>query len=70
VIDTTNLDSRYPTNVVRAKDLLGMRMPIWYDALQAEVCASAQGNTWAPVGTAAEPSASPARHRRPGSAGH
>ena len=34
-IDTTNLESRYPTNVVRAKDLLRMRMPIWYDALQA-----------------------------------
>jgi predicted amidohydrolase len=34
VMDTTNLDTRYTTNVVRAKDLLGMRMPIWYDALQ------------------------------------
>lgn len=34
-IDTTELDLPYPTNVVRAKDLLGMRMPIWYDALQA-----------------------------------
>lgn len=32
-IDTTNLDSSYPTNVVRAKDLLQMRLPIWYDAL-------------------------------------
>lgn len=33
-IDTTNLDSHYPTNVVRTKDLLQMRLPIWYDALQ------------------------------------
>jgi predicted amidohydrolase len=34
-IDTTDLDSRYATNPVRAKDLLRMRMPIWYDPLQA-----------------------------------
>jgi predicted amidohydrolase len=35
-IDTTNLPgSRYPTNPVRAKDLVRMRMPIWYDPLQA-----------------------------------
>ena len=33
-VDTTNLETRYVTNVVRAKDLLGMRMPIWYDDLQ------------------------------------
>ncbi len=33
-IDTTNLDTPYATNPVRAKDLLGMRMPIWYDPLQ------------------------------------
>jgi len=36
VVDTTNLpDTRYVTNIVRAKDLLRMRMPIWYDPLQA-----------------------------------
>ncbi len=35
-VDTTNLPgTRYVTNTVRAKDLLRMRMPIWYDALQA-----------------------------------
>jgi hypothetical protein len=34
-MDTTNLDSTYVTNYARAKDLLGMRMPIWYDVLQA-----------------------------------
>lgn len=35
-IDTTNLaGSRYATNPVRAKDLVRMRMPIWYDPLQA-----------------------------------
>jgi len=35
-IDTTNLPgSRYPTNPARAKDLVRMRMPIWYDPLQA-----------------------------------
>ncbi len=34
-LDTTNLDSRYNTNYARAKDLLGMRAPIWYDVLQA-----------------------------------
>jgi predicted amidohydrolase len=33
-MDTTNLDSRYVTNYSRAKDLLGMRMPLWYDVLQ------------------------------------
>ncbi len=35
IIDTTNLDTRYVTNPVRAKDLVRMRMPIWYDPLQA-----------------------------------
>jgi predicted amidohydrolase len=35
VVDTTNLPgTRYVTNTVRAKDLLRMRMPIWYDPLQ------------------------------------
>ncbi|HET7093423.1 MAG TPA: nitrilase-related carbon-nitrogen hydrolase, partial [Thermomicrobiales bacterium] len=34
-IDTTNLDARSTTNPVRAKDLVRMRMPIWYDPLQA-----------------------------------
>jgi predicted amidohydrolase len=34
-MDTTNLDTRYVTNYARAKDLLGMRVPIWYDRLQA-----------------------------------
>lgn len=33
-IDTTNLDTRYKTNPIRAKDILAMRMPIWYDTLQ------------------------------------
>lgn len=33
-IDTTNApDSVYPTNVVRRKDLISMRQPLWYDAL-------------------------------------
>jgi predicted amidohydrolase len=34
-IDTTNLETHYATNIVRAKDYLGWRMPIWYDPLQA-----------------------------------
>jgi len=34
-MDTTNLNTSYTTSAVRAKDLVGMRMPIWYDALQA-----------------------------------
>lgn len=33
-LDTTNLDTRYKTNPIRAKDIIAMRMPIWYDALQ------------------------------------
>jgi predicted amidohydrolase len=33
-MDTTNLDTPYVTNYARAKDLLGMRIPIWYDLLQ------------------------------------
>jgi predicted amidohydrolase len=36
-IDTTNLETRYATNVVRAKDYLAFRMPIWYDPLQEPV---------------------------------
>ena len=32
-IDTTNLDSRYPTNVVRRKDLMVMRLPLQYQQL-------------------------------------
>jgi hypothetical protein len=36
-LDTTNLDTRYVTNYVRAKDLLGLRAPIWYDILQAPI---------------------------------
>lgn len=32
-VDTTNLDSRYPTNVVRRKDLVLMRQPHHYQAL-------------------------------------
>jgi predicted amidohydrolase len=32
-IDTTNLATRYQTNIVRAKDYLAFRMPIWYDPL-------------------------------------
>ena len=30
------------TAVVRGKELLGMRMPIWYDALQAPVSCAAR----------------------------
>jgi hypothetical protein len=33
VVDTTNLDTVYPTNVVRRKDLVAMRMPHCYRAL-------------------------------------
>lgn len=33
LIDTTNLDSVYPTNVVRRKDLVSMRMPHSYRGL-------------------------------------
>ena len=33
-IDTTNLDTRYKTTQIRAKDVLAMRVPNWYDALQ------------------------------------
>jgi len=32
-IDTTNLDSRYPTNVVRRKDMMVMRLPHHYQKL-------------------------------------
>jgi hypothetical protein len=32
-VDTTNLDTVYPTNVVRRKDLVAMRMPHGYRAL-------------------------------------
>ncbi|MCC6703659.1 MAG: hypothetical protein IT334_02210 [Thermomicrobiales bacterium] len=32
-IDTASPDPRYPTNLVRLKTTLGMRQPIWYDAL-------------------------------------
>jgi predicted amidohydrolase len=34
-VDTTGFPTRYQTNIVRAKDYLGWRMPIWYDPLQA-----------------------------------
>ena len=30
LVDTTNLDTNYPTNVVRRKDLVSMRMPHSY----------------------------------------
>ncbi|SNT46947.1 nitrilase-related carbon-nitrogen hydrolase [Rhodococcoides kyotonense] len=33
VVDTTNLDSPYPTNVVRRKDLVSMRLPHHYPSL-------------------------------------
>ena len=33
-VDTGNSpDSVYPTNVVRRKDLVSMRQPLWYDPL-------------------------------------
>ncbi|NIL77962.1 nitrilase-related carbon-nitrogen hydrolase [Rhodococcus sp. B10] len=35
VVDTTNLDSVYPTNVVRRKDLVSMRLPHHYPTLSA-----------------------------------
>ena len=35
-IDTSNCpDSVYPTNVVRRKDLVCMRQPLWYDVIVA-----------------------------------
>jgi predicted amidohydrolase len=34
-LDTTNLDTRFVTNSVRAKETIAMRVPIWYDAIQA-----------------------------------
>ncbi|MFL5759422.1 MAG: nitrilase-related carbon-nitrogen hydrolase [Thermomicrobiales bacterium] len=40
-MDTTNLDCRYVTNYARAKDLLGMRAPIWYDPLQVRASTTA-----------------------------
>jgi len=33
LVDTTNLDTNYPTNVVRRKDLVSMRMPHSYREL-------------------------------------
>jgi hypothetical protein len=33
VVDTTNLDTPYPTNVVRRKDLVAMRLPHHYPDL-------------------------------------
>jgi hypothetical protein len=33
VVDTTNLDTRYPTNIVRRKDLVAMRLPHHYAEL-------------------------------------
>jgi predicted amidohydrolase len=41
-LDTTNLDTRYKTNPIRAKDIVAMRMPIWYDALQRPRSSSRQ----------------------------
>jgi len=35
-IDTGNLDSVYPTNVVRRKDIVMMRLPLWYDVIVAQ----------------------------------
>lgn len=40
VVDTTNLATRYPTNPVRAKDLLRMRRTDLYDLLQVSPAAS------------------------------
>jgi hypothetical protein len=36
-LDTTNLETRYKTNPVRAKDIVAMRMPIWYDDIQRPI---------------------------------
>jgi predicted amidohydrolase len=36
-VDTTSLDTNIATSPVRAKYLLGLRMPIWYDPLQAPI---------------------------------
>jgi hypothetical protein len=33
-LDTTNLETTFTTNPIRAKQVLAMRVPIWYDALQ------------------------------------
>jgi hypothetical protein len=33
-LDTTNLETPFQTNPVRAKVYLSMRMPVWYDDLQ------------------------------------
>jgi predicted amidohydrolase len=41
-IDTLGGEGQYPTSTVRAKDLIGMRMPIWYDAMQAPRDAAAR----------------------------
>lgn len=35
VVDTTNLDTAYPTNVVRRKDLVAMRLPHHYPTLSS-----------------------------------
>ena len=34
-LDTRNLDTRFFTNPVRAKEMIAMRVPHWYDAIQA-----------------------------------
>ncbi|MGI9253126.1 MAG: nitrilase-related carbon-nitrogen hydrolase [Thermomicrobiales bacterium] len=56
-IDTTNLPgSRYATNPARAKDLVRMRMPIWYDPLQApkDSWLLSQESAWEPEWAVAE----------------
>jgi hypothetical protein len=40
LVDTTNLDSAYPTNVVRRKDLVSMRMPHSYRGLVRAVASN------------------------------
>jgi predicted amidohydrolase len=42
VVDTTNLDTVYPTNIVRRKDLVAMRMPHSYRALIRKVTGDAR----------------------------
>jgi predicted amidohydrolase len=44
-LDTRNAASRYPTNPLRAKDMLRMRQPYWYAPLQLPIAAPAEGVT-------------------------
>ena len=43
LLDTRNAASRYPTNPLRAKDMLRMRQPYWYAPLQLPTATPAEG---------------------------